>query len=189
MSTEPTPSPGPGAPDRGEAPRRSVLLRVLSGVAGTVVLLGSALFTFGTSLAAPLGIFLGGRLARRRGRPFTRLYSWASAAAASAVVVLLALVVIIVLLPPGSLREIQESAASSEAQHASQPPEWLTRAFPRAARPGPVTDQVVNSRVFAAYTGIVGFVLAAGLLGTIAGSAGWLGTMLLTYSIRGVRPA
>ena len=172
-----------------QSPRTGVPLRVLSGIGGVLVLLTSALFTLGTSLAAPLGMLAGRSLARRRGRRFTRASSWFAAAVASSVAVLLGFALVFASIPEGTFREIQKEAASAQARDTVQLPEWMARVFPQAARPDPVTQELVNSPAFTLVFGILGFVIGCAFLGTIAGSAGWLGATLLSYAIRGRRPA
>jgi hypothetical protein len=160
-------------------------LRVLSGIAAVFVLLTSALFTFGTSLAAPFGIFVARQLARRKGRPLTGLVSWLSSAAASSIAILLLLATVVAMMPPTTFQEIRDAVAAAQAEDTTALPDWMTRAFPPAARPDPVTREVVHSPVFTAYFGALGLVIGCAFLGTIAGSAGWLGTFLLGYALRG----
>lgn len=158
----------------------SVALRVLSGIAGALILLIASLFTFGTCLAAPLGMIAARRRARRRNRPFTRGGSWLGAAVASSIAVALALLVVVALSPRSMLREIQRSVAASPDTVPA--PDWLTRVFPQAARPDPTTQQLVRSPVFVAFGSVVGLGFACAFFGSIAGSAGWLGAVLLGYA-------
>jgi hypothetical protein len=158
----------------------SVALRVLSGIAGALILLIASLFTFGTCLAAPLGIVAARRRARRRNRPFTRAGSWLGAAVASSIAVALAFLVGVALMPRSALRELQGSVVA--AQDTARAPEWLTRVFPNAGRPDPTTRQLLKSPVFLGFGGAVGLGFASVFLGSIAGSAGWLGAVLLGYA-------
>lgn len=160
-------------------------LRLLSAIGGILVFLGSAVFTAGTALAAPIGILVGRRLAARKGRPFTVFGSWVSAAVASSIAVLLAFALVVVLTPAAEWREMQDAVATAQAQDTTPLPEWMTRVFPQAAKPDPVTQKVVGSPAFTIYFGIMGVVIASTFFGAIAGSAGWLGTFLLRYAWRG----
>jgi hypothetical protein len=80
------------------------------------------------------------------------------------------------------------SAARAEPQ--ARPPEWITRVFPQATqRPDPVTERVINSRAFTLYFGLLGLAIAFLILGTIAGTVGWIGVQLLVFALRGRRAA
>ena len=162
-------------------------LRLLSGIAGVFVIVASALITLGTSLAAPLGIFVARRLARRNGRPLTRFGSWFSAATASSIAVLLALAALLGVNAQKTLREIQQASAAASARDTAPLPAWLTRAFPQAAHPDPVAQKIIRSPAFTAFTFMAGVVITAATLGTIGGSVGWAGTMLVSYALRGRR--
>jgi len=150
-----------------------------------VVLVTSAQFTLGTSLAAPFAIFAARRFARRRGRPFTRLFSWLSAVTGSSVAILLAFLIALSLIAPSTFRQTQDAAAA--AQDTAKLPEWVTRVFPQAGRPDPVTREIVNSPPFTVFFGALGLVIGCAFLGAIAGSAGWFGVTLLGYGLRGKR--
>ena len=159
------------------------LLRILSAAAGIVVLLASAVFTLGTSLAAPIGVFVGHRLARRKGRWLTGFSSWVSATAASSVGILL----IFVILFASNSADIWQAMEQPAQADTAELPEWITRAFPQSAQPDPMTEKIVGSPAFTAYFAMVGLVIACVLLGTVAGSAGWLGVFLLGYAFRSGR--
>jgi hypothetical protein len=128
------------------------------------------------------------RRARRKGRLFTHGTSWLGAVVASSIAVLLALGVLVAVTPRHTFRAMREAAASAQTQDARLP-EWMTRAFPQAAHPDPVAQKVVNSPVFTLYVGMVGLVLGCAFLGTMAGSAGWVGATLLRYALSGRRAA
>src|SRR5512145_2571684 len=95
--------------DRYEGGRSTMALRLLSAIGGILVFLGSAVFTAGTALAAPIGILVGRRLAARKGRPFTVFGSWVSAAVASSIAVLLAFALVVALTPAAEWREMQDA--------------------------------------------------------------------------------
>lgn len=154
-----------------------IALRVVSGVAAVLLLLISAPFTFGISLAAPFGVFAGRHLAKRRGRRFTKLASWLSAAAAASIVLLLGLVLVFALMPDNFWQEVHEAALKAQAQETSRGPAWM--------KPDPVTEKIVTSQAFTTFFGIVGAVIACALFGVIAGTPGWLATLMLGYAIRG----
>jgi len=142
----------------------------------------SALFTLGTSLAAPFGIFLGRKVALRKGRPFTAFAAWLWAAAASTLAVLLVFAILISLIPPGEWQELQRAIAEVQRVEASRNPSWLPQ-------PDPVTAKVVQSSSFQIVFGVVGAVIGFAILGAIAGTPGWLGTLMLSHAARGRRAA
>jgi hypothetical protein len=182
-----TTPPGTPAP-RDRSP--GIVWRLFSGLGGVLILVGGALFTLGTTLAAPVGIFVAGRLARRKGQPLSPVASWVGASTASSVAFVIVVGIGLMLLPPGTLREIRSASAATQAEAPPRPPEWVTRMFPQAAqRPDPVTERVMNSRIVTLYFGLVGAGVACLIWGTIAGSVGWLGVQLLVFAIRGGRAA
>lgn len=168
--------------------KRDLGLRILSGLCGAVVLLVSAVFTLGTSLAAPLGILVARRRAQRRARPLTRFGSWLGAAIASAIAMAVLILVLAAFLPRGTFQEIQRSTAEARARDTTRAPAWMTKTFPQSARADSTTQQVVNSTAFLVITGALGLGFACMFFGAIAGTAGWVGSVLLSYALTGVAP-
>lgn len=151
--------------------------RIISGVAAIGLLLFSAVFTLGTSLAAPFGIFLGQRLALRKRRRFTGIYSWFSAVAASTIAVLAALTLVISLIPKEEWQQIQQAMADASAKQ--------TASSPTLPRPDPMTEKVIQSPAFTMTAGLIGLVIGCLFLGVFAGTPGWVATLLLGYALRG----
>ena len=176
-------SPASSGPDAPPKRRRSFGVRLLSAVAGVLVLLVSALFTIGASLVAPFGILVSRIVARRRGRPITRRGAWLGAVVASSIGFALALVVLIARSPTNPFQAALAPAAGSDTQSAAAPPSWFTRVFPQQ-RSSPFTEHVIKSRAFRIYFGIVGIALSCLIAGAVAGTAGWLGTSLCGYAFR-----
>ena len=162
--------------------------RLASGLGGALILVVSALFTLGTSLAAPIGMFAARLVARSKGRSLTRGASWLAAATASSIAVVIAFAGLASFIPPGTFRQIEGTAATAGAQDTGRPPDWFARLFPQAMRrPDPLTERVVNSQAFRLYFGLLGAAFNCAILGAIAGSTGWLGPSLLGYALRGGR--
>jgi hypothetical protein len=160
--------------------RDNLMKRLLVGLAGGVILGLSALFTLGTSLAAPFGVMAAASWARRRERPLTRIRSWLGAVTASSLAIICAFALAAARAPEGAFQQIQDAAARSEQAPTAQPPAWIARVFPQATRPpDPVTEGIVRSRAFTVYFGLMGAGIAVAILGTMVGSVGWAGTMLL----------
>ncbi len=161
--------------------------RLLSGLAGALLLLLAAVCTLGTSLAAPIGSFIAQRITRRKGRPLTWGTSWLAAVFASSVAVAIGFALVVVSAPPGAILRAERAAASPSAvEPTARPPEWLTHLFPQAAqRPGPITERVIHSRAFMLYAGLLGAASASAFFGAIAGSLGWGAARLLGYAFSG----
>jgi len=165
----------------------NVVLRIVSGFGGVVILLISALITFGASLAAPVGVFIALRRARRRGRPLTRIASWLSAVFASIIMLGLGSLVLVVLLPEKAWQEMQKGAAEAQvAQDTVRSPSWMTKAFPRTAQSDSVANKLAHSSGFFVATLAVTLLFMCVLFGAIGGSAGWLAAVLLRYAFWGV---
>jgi hypothetical protein len=176
-------------PARGDRFLR-ILLRLVSGLGGVLILAGGAMLTVGTALAAPGGIFVAGGLARRKRQQLSPIASWVGASAASSIALVIMLGIGAMLLPPGTLGQIESATAAARAEPPPRPPEWIARVFPQTTqRPDPVTERVINSRAFTLYFGLLGVAMACLILGTIAGTVGWIGVQLLVFAFRGRRAA
>jgi hypothetical protein len=162
-----------------------VLLRVAALIAGSAILYETARVSFGLVLCAPLGILVVSRVQRSRGRPFGAWRSWISAVCAVAIALVVIAGVAVSLVPAGTWDRIRQTADSTSAQAAKQPPPaWLDRLAPgSAARYSAIRPN--DSRAFNAFTMVFGGVIAAGFLGNVFGSIGWVGTMLLVFSVTG----
>ena len=164
----------------------SILLRVLSGIGGTILFVLAAIFTGGTALAAPLGMFFMRRRAVRLNRQPSRLGSLVGAVIASSVAALVFGIVLFVVLPRGTIGEIEQKAAESRTQSTVKAPSWYARLFPQAARNDSVAQQLVQSRGFLVVTVVLGAAMMALLVGVVAGASGWSAAMLIVYAGRGV---
>lgn len=170
---------------------RDLVLRILSGLCGTVVLLASAAVTLGTSLAAPLGIMVARRRAQRRARPLTRFGSWFGSVIASAIAMAVVLLVIAAFIPRSMYREFQKGVLEARAldtTNTTRTPDWVTKALPQNAQADSAAQQLVNSTAFVVITGAIGLVFTCMFFGTIAGTMGWVGSVLLGYALSGVAP-
>jgi len=170
-------------------PRAGTTSRVASGLGGALVLLLSAFFTVGTSLAAPLGVLVARAWARRKQRPLTGGASWIGAVTASSLAVVALFALLAGLVPPGSFRQSLNAVAAARTQPSAKPPGWLAKVFPEAAdRPNPAVERILGSPLFLAYFSLLGAAIACLFLGSIAGTAGWVGTLLLGYALTGRGP-
>src|SRR5438034_7535564 len=122
-----------------------ILLRVLSGIGGTILFAVAAILTVGTALAAPLGMLLMRRRAVRLHRQPSRVASFVGAVIASSAAALLLGAMFFIALPRGAIfREIEQKAAQSQTQSTVKMPSWYTRMFPQAARTDSATQQLVR---------------------------------------------
>ena len=164
-------------------PQRSPLARIGAGVLGAGVFLCSAIITVGTSLVAPIGVFVARRVSRGRGRTPSRWTSWIGATIASCVALGLLLGVVFVRVSPQTLRALREAGRADTTVRAAPPPAWVTRMFPQTARrPDPSAERLVRSSAFTGYVLVESAGLRLLMFGVIAGSAGWAGTLLLGYA-------
>jgi hypothetical protein len=175
--------PMAGAP---AAQPASTLTRLASGVAGSGILLVSALFTLGASLAAPFGVRAARRLARRRSRPLSRWGSWVGAVLASSLAVALWLTTYVTLISPESLQQVRRATAAGSSARQPPPPAWFSRAFP-VPRPDPdaPAERLIHSTWFADYVLLFTALVLCLFSGTLAGSLGWAGTVLLGHALTG----
>src|SRR5919197_2958248 len=151
----------------------SIVLRVLSGVAGAILFVLVTLFTAGTALAAPLGMLLMRRRAVLLNRPLSRIASLVGAMIASSVAAFVLGVVVFVVSPPGTFRAIAQQAAQSQARPSVKLPPWYTRIFPQAARNDSASRLSVRPPGFVRGALAFSGVIMALLLGVVAGAGGW----------------
>jgi len=168
---------------------RSIILRVLSGVGGVAILLTSALLTLGASLAAPIGVFVAHRRARRKARPLTRMASWISAMIASTTLLVLGLFVVAVFIPPSAWREMQKGIVEAQAAQDTVPaPEWVKKAFPRTAQSDSLSKHLADSPGFFLVAFAVGVIFTCVFFGAVGGTVGWVASDLLRYAFWGGLP-
>ena len=163
-----------------------MLKRVLAGLAGVLTLISAAPFTIGSVLAAPLGVLGARAVARRRGRVLTRGAAWLGAVVGSFVAVALVMAAVFMTLPPGFVGEVRAAADSAQAhQPPPEIPKWLERINPAARQQAAANDRLMQNNTFMVIGGIIGSLMASSMLGTIAGSIGWLASMLFAYAFSG----
>lgn len=161
--------------------------RIGAAAAGAIVLVVCATFTLGTVLVAPLGVLVARALARRQQRRLTRGAAWLGAVAGSFIAVPLVFAGLLAMAPSGTMAAVRSGMDSAQArQKPPELPEWLERINPQSAqRQSAVTQKMVSSHVFVVFFSIVGGLMACSFFATIAGSIGWLASMLFGYAITG----
>ncbi len=164
-----------------------MILRIAAAIAGAITLFISSSFTVGTVLVAPLGVLAARALARRRQRPFTRGTAWVGAFVISLVAVPVVFAGIFAMAPPGTVAAVRAAMDSAQAdQKPAEMPEWLKRMNPPAAQQqNAIAEKMMASTPFTVFIlTFVGVVLTV-IFGTIAGSIGWVASMLFGYAITG----
>ena len=161
--------------------------RAAAAAGGIVTLVVSATFTMGISLFAPLGVLGARALAKRRGGRLSRGAAWLGAALASVIGVPLVFGLLLTKAPPGTVASIRSAMDSAQAeQKPTELPEWLQRVTPPAAQQqNAATREMMTSGPLFTIFAILGVVAFCSMFGTIAGSIGWVASMLLGYAITG----
>jgi hypothetical protein len=165
----------------------SAVARAAAAIGGVVTLVVSATFTMGTSLFAPLGVLGARSLAKRRGGRLTRGPAWLGAALASVIGVPLVFGFMLTKAPPGTVASIRSAMDSAQAERKdAELPEWLQRVTPPGAQQqNAATRDMMTSGPLLAIFAVLGIVAFCSMFGTIAGSIGWVASMLLGYAITG----
>src|SRR5688572_24257222 len=165
-----------------------MIKRILAAIAGGLTLFATAATVIlGTVLAAPIGVLVARALARRKNRPLSRGAAWLGAVIASFLAVPLVALGLLAMAPPGTVADIRAGMDSAQAhQKPAALPPWLERVTPpTTARQKAASEQLARSRPFTIIFGTIGIVMACSILGTIAGSIGWVASMLGTYAFTG----
>lgn len=164
-----------------ESPRAPLplVVRLLSGVAGVIVYLLGLVASLGAIVAAPAGMWLVRRRARRRNRPVTRIASLMGAVVASIVLATVLWSLLFAAMPRPTLQELQSAAAQSQNRKPVKLPDWYTKAFPQAARYDSASRAMVQSPTFVRLSLILGCVFLGVFFGTVGGAFGWCGSTLI----------
>jgi hypothetical protein len=175
------------APSSIAPPRAGVVRRFLAASAGAIVLIVSATFTLGTVLAAPLGVLVARAIARRRGARLSLAAAWAGAVLGCFVAVPIAFGALLAAAPPGTVATIRSAMDSAKVeQKPAELPEWLQRVTPPGTqRQSAATEKLFNQGPFVVFFGVMGALMACSVFATIAGSVGWVSSLLLGYAITG----
>jgi hypothetical protein len=89
--------------------------------------------------------------------------------------------------PPGTIAAARAAMDSAQAeQKPAEVPEWLRKINPPAAeQQNAIAEKMMGSTPFMAFTMIFAVVALTALFGTIAGTIGWVASMLFGYAITG----
>ena len=144
----------------------ALILRVLSGIGGTVVFVIGLVLSFGAILASPLGIWLVRRWTRRNDRRPSRMASLVGAVLASSVLAGLLWSVFFALVPRPTSQELQSAVAQSQSRPSVKLPDWYAKAFPQSARADSASQKLIQSPGFMRMTLILAAVFLALLFGS-----------------------
>jgi hypothetical protein len=173
----------PSSATRG-APKPSLplLVRLLSGVAGVVVFVVGFVVSLGAIVAAPLGLWLVRRRARRLGRPVSRIAALVGSVFASMALAILLSLVFFAMLPRPTTAKLQSAAAEAQNRQTVKLPDWYLKAFPQAAGYDSASRAMVQSPTFQTAMLVVSAAFAGGFFGAIGGTLGWCGVTLLSVA-------
>ena len=165
----------------------STASRAFSFLAGVAALGVGTLITLGAALAGAISIGIAALILKRRKRRLTRRTAWlASVGGTIGVLALLfGLAVLISDPPPQSAAE----RAEQRARATQGMPDWLKAINPNAQGQSAAADSMaaalLENKAVMVWAGLMGTVIAAAIIGTIAGSFAWGGVMLLHRSFSG----
>ena len=159
-----------------------LIVRILSGFAGMIVYLLGLVASLGAIVAAPVGMWLVRRRARRRNRPVTRIASLMGAVFASIALATVLWSRVLVAMPRPTLQELQSAAAQSPNRKPVKLPDWYTKAFPQAARYDSASRAMVQSPTFVRLSLILGCVFLGVFFGAVGGAFAWCGSTLISLA-------
>ena len=163
-------------------PPLSLLVRLLSGVAGVVVFVVGFVVSLGAIVAAPVGMWLVTRRAERLGRPVSRIAALVGSVFASIALGILLWSLFFAMIPRPTTTELQSAVAQAQNRQTVKLPDWYLKAFPQAARYDSANRAMVQSPTFMRGMLVVSAIFAGGFFGTIGGTLGWCGTTLLVLA-------
>lgn len=163
-------------------------LRLLSGLGGLLILVVGLLFSVGAILAAPLGIWLVNRWARRHDRRPSRVASLVGAVLASSVLAGILWGIIFTLIPRPTPEQLQSAVEQGQSRPAVKLPDWYAKSFPQSARADSASQQLVQSPGFTRAVLVFTAIFMAVFFGVLGGALGWSASSLLRFAWYG-RPA
>jgi hypothetical protein len=159
--------------------------RVAAFIFGIAILFEATKASIGVALFAPAGVWAADRFQRSRSRRSDAGSSWVGAVGAVVIVLICIVAIFASLVPAGTMDRARHLADSTSANAPKPPPPaWLERLSPgTAARVA--AQQAGGPAPINAFTLIFGGMILIGFAGSFFGTAGWGGTMLLIFAIRG----
>ena len=169
-------------------PSTPVIARVGFFIAGLIALAIGTIISVGAALVGAIAIGIVAWARRRKERRITRRAAWFASVVATVGVVALffgwAVLTSDEAKPPTPAQRAEQRARAREAM-----PDWLKTVSPNAERQSEAADSIatklLENRAVMVWAGLMATTIAAGLIGTIAGSFAWGGVMLLNRSFSG----
>ena len=166
----------------------SAAARAFFFLAGLVALAVGTIITLGAALAGAISIGIAAWILRRKNRRITRRGAWLASVSGTIAILALFFGVAVLLAPsvppPTAAERAEQRARATEAM-----PDWLKAMNPNAQRQTQAADSMaaalLDNKAVMVWAGMMGTVIAAALIGTIAGSFAWGGVMLLDRSFSG----
>ena len=161
--------------------------RAFSFLAGLAALAIGTLITLGAALAGAISIGIAAFVLKRKNRRLTRRGAWL--ASVGGTIGVLALFFGIAVLFNSQPPQTAAERAEQRAQAREAMPDWLRAINPNVQKQGQAADSMaaalLENKAVMVWAGLMGTVIAAALMGTIAGSFAWGGVMLLNRSFSG----
>jgi hypothetical protein len=174
---------------RTEPPASNPMInRIFFFLAGFVALAVGTLITLGAALAGAISIGVAFLVLKRKNRRLTRRGAWLTSVGGTIAVLALFFGISVMLAPEVKPPTPAERAAQRERATQAMP-DWLKAMNPNAQRQSQAADSMaaalLDNKAVMVWAGLMGTVIAAALIGTIAGSFAWGGVMLLNRSFTG----
>ena len=173
--------------DSSPPPRISAAARLFLFIGGLVALAIGTLITLGAALAGAISIGVTALVLKRKKRRLTRRGAWF--ASVGGTIAVLALFFGIAVLTSDQKAPTAAERAEQRARATQAMPDWLKAVNPNVQRQSQTADSMaaalMDNKAVMVWAGLMGTVIAASLMGTIAGSFAWGGVMLLNRSFTG----
>src|SRR4051812_23800654 len=166
----------------------TLVVRALFFLAGFLALALGTLITLGAALAGAISIGVVALILKRRNRRLTRRGAWLSSVGGTVGVVAvffgISLLMAPEVKPPTAAERAEQRARATQAM-----PDWLRAMNPNAQKQSQAADSMaaalMDNKAVMVWAGLMGTVIAAAMIGTIAGSFAWGGVLLLNRSFSG----
>lgn len=143
--------------------------------------------SFGSILAAPIGLWIVARRASRQGRASSTIARLIAAVLASTVLAALIWSAVFALVPRPTPEELR-AAAQRQPSPAVKLPDWYTKAFPQTAPIDSATREMVRSPGFTRVAFVMGAIFMAVFFGVLGGVSAWCADALIRIA-KAAQPA
>jgi hypothetical protein len=161
------------------------MIRVISAIGALLVAVVGLVLSFGSIVAAPIGLWIVARRASRRGRAASSMARLIAAVLASTALAALVWSAVFALVPRPTTEELR-AAAASQPRSTAKLPDWYTKAFPQMAPLDSASKEMVQSPGFVRATFILSAIFMAVFFGVLGGASAWGADALIRIVRRGV---